>query len=78
MRKLITGIITITTLAGCTSFYYGHTQEEWEALSDLEKDKSREKYERVIRAKQELVQGVSREIATEKFIERAVNRTPFK
>lgn len=68
-------IITLLSLASCTSLYYGHTKEEWASMSDLEKDREKAKYEEIIKAKQGQVQRGARDRATDEFTARAVKKT---
>lgn len=74
MKKFIV-VIFVVFLAGCSSFYFGYSKEEWVLLSETERAAAKEAYRHVIAQKDKVVQGNPRDDAANAFVERAVGKT---
>ena len=79
-RKII-GIVVctavaITILTGCAGAYYGHTKEQWTALTDAQKQTEKAKYTQILKDKETMKHDELIERAKQRVIERGVRGMP--
>lgn len=60
---------------GCSMFYYGHTKEEWNALSEGEKRAAKEEYQRVMETKKEQEEETAIDARAESFEDYGIKKT---
>jgi len=54
-KHYFSALITVVLLNACSSLYYGHTKEEWEALTDAKKTAIKKDYQPIIDSRTEQV-----------------------
>ena len=67
--------IFLLSLFGCSMFYYGHTKEEWIALSESEKRAAKEEYQRVRETKKQQEEKTAIDERAESFEDYGIKKT---
>ena len=65
----------ITLFTACSNLYFGYSKEEWNALSESDREKAKAEYKKVIDEKDKISQGNPREEASKNFVERAIEKS---
>ena len=60
---------------GCSMFFYGHTKEEWIALSESEKRAAKEEYQRVRETKKQQEEKTAIDERAESFEDYGIKKT---
>lgn len=69
-------VVAITILAGCAGAYFGHTKEEWAALTDAQKQTEKAKYTQILKVRETMKHDELIERAKQRVIERDVPGVP--